>query len=167
LKIEISKSFKKRYARRIEGFDFEVGVLKAETHYEPAPDIAFGKPALKNFAGGPARKQGRTKSDLTTGEILVENMKRLNINLLLKPFRKKGSDLLRFTNEFLKMATSNKKTSLKRVENLLQAVVRNPILKKQYGQNRSKTADAKGFNRNIIDTSQTFKAIRAKAYRRV
>lgn len=167
MKIQLSKKFISRYAKRIEGFDFEVGILNDGPHYEPAPDLASGQPALKTFAGGPARKQSRVKSDLSQSAIFIANQARLNINLLLKPFREKSSELLKFTNEFLKMATLNKKTSLKRVENLLQAVVRNPILKKQYGSNKAKTAAAKGFNRNLIDTSQTFKAIKAKAYRRV
>lgn len=55
--------------------------------------------------------------------------------------------------------------SIKRVENLLQAVVRNPILKLEYGDNTAITADMKGFDRHLFGTGQTFKAIKAKANR--
>jgi hypothetical protein len=48
-----------------------------------------------------------------------------------------------------------------RVLNLLQAIVRNPILKHQYGPNTSATADAKGFDRHLFDTGKMFKSIKA------
>ena len=166
MNIELGKSWSRKLQGRINNFEFEVGVLEDGPHYEPVDTPLHGTPALKSYAGGPARKQTRTVGPLTTGEVLVENMKRLNINLLLRPFQETNSDILKFTDAFLQLAVRRSGMSIKRVENLLQAIVRNPILKQEYGPNASHTADAKGFDRHLIDTAQMFKAIMAKATRR-
>lgn len=164
--LKLGNAWSRKLQGRINGFEFEVGVLDDKPHYEPVETKLFGEPALKTYAGGPARQQTRTEGPLTTGEVLVENMKRLNINLLLRPFQEKSSDILKFTDAFLKLALNRPGISIKRVENLLQAIVRNPILKQEYGENNSATADAKGFNRSLIDTAQMFKAIIARAKKR-
>lgn len=166
MEVKISGGFAKQLKKQIEGYRFQVGILDDKPHYDPVETPRFGQPDLKNYAGGPARKQTRTVGPLTTGEVLIENMKRLNINLLLRPFQERNSDILKFTSEFLKLAMRRPGISIKRVENLLQAVVRNPILKQEYGSNSSATADVKGFDRALIDTAQMFKAIIAKAKRR-
>jgi hypothetical protein len=46
-------------------------------------------------------------------------------------------------------------------ETCLQAIVRNPILKGEYGRNSRLTQKIKGFNRYMIDTAQLFKNIKA------
>jgi len=165
VKFELGKSWEKKLKGRIEGFEFEVGVLEDKPHYNPVETGLLETPALKAYAGGPARRQTREIGDLTTGQILIENMKRLNINLLLRPFQEESSDIIKFTRAFLQLVTRKPGMSMKRVENLLQAIVRNPILKQEYGSNKAATADVKGFDRHLIDTGQLFKAIRARAKR--
>lgn len=148
---------------QIEGFEFEVGVLDDKPHFQALNTPLFQPPSLKTYAGGPARKQTREPSGLTIGEVLIENMKRLNKNILSEPFQKDSNEIIRFTHAFLKTAFA--KQSLKRVENLLQAVVRNPILRGEYGPSNPTTNDNKGFDRPLIDTAQMFKAIKARAKR--
>lgn len=161
MKIEVDKSFFKKLERAINKFEFEVGVLDDKPHFEPVHTPLHGTPEIKSYAGGPTRKQTREKSDLTTGQILQENMKRIGTNILQEPFEKKNSDILKFADSFLKLAVGAK-MSMRRVENLLQAIVRNPILKQEYGPNKASTADAKGFDRHLFDTGQMFKAIKAR-----
>lgn len=163
MKIEFGKTWSKKMKNRIEGFNFEIGVLEDKPHRLPVFTSIYEPPKLGEYAGGPVRKATRENSGLTIGEVLIANMERMRLNLLWEPFQKKSSDIMKFTTAFLKMAVA--KGSPKRVENLLQAVVRNPILKQEYGPNSASTADAKGFNRHLIDTGQTFKAIRAKVKR--
>lgn len=158
MRLEISKSFAKKLAGRIEKYEFEVGVLRDKTRFQDTSEI-------REYAGGPVLKQSRQKSDQTNADVLVSNMKRLNIDLLRRPFEEDSSEINRFTKAFLQMATGGK-VALKRVENLLQAVVRNPILRQEYGQNSTSTADLKGFNRHLFATSQMFKSIIAKATKR-
>lgn len=166
MKGTLRPGFAKRLKKKVESFQFEVGVIEDKPHFQ-AVDTPVVGPAqpLKTYAGGPARKQTRTPSGLTTGQVLVENMKRLGVDLLRAPFLKNNNaDIQKFTKAFLRTAFA--KDSPKRVENLLQAVVRNPILRQDYGPNRSGTADGKGFNRHLIDTAQMFKAIKARVSRR-
>lgn len=167
MKLELGKSWGKKLEGRINKYQFEVGVFDDKVHMDPVVTGRFDPPQLKNYAGGPVRRTSRQKGDKTVGEVLVDNMKRLNINLLLRPFQERNSDILKFTDYFLRLVTGRKGSSIKRIENLLQAIVRNPILKGEYGPNSAETADAKGFNRHLFDTGQMFKAIRARVKRRV
>lgn len=157
MRIELSKSFKKKLKSRIENFEFEVGILEDKSHYEATLDESV-------YAGGPVLKKSRIKSPQTTGDIFIENQERLGINLLSRPFQEKNSDILKFTKAFLELVTGGK-ASIKRVENLLQAIVRNPILNEEYGSNKASTADAKGFDRHLFATGQMFRAILARAKR--
>lgn len=164
-KIELSKGFAKRLSSRIERFEFEVGILEDTPHYDPVESSLFDEPQLGRYAGGEVRKKSRNLSEKTTGQIFVENMERMNTNLLVEPFRsKQNKDIVKFTSAFLQLATGGKIKEL-RVRNLIQAVVRNPILRGDYGGNTAATADAKGFDRLLIDTAQMFKAIKAKVKR--
>lgn len=165
MRIELGKTWGKKLQGRIQRYEFEVGVLDDKPHKNPIEQGRFEQPQLKSYAGGPVRRTSREAGALSIGQVLVENMKRLNINILAAPFKDRNSDILKFTAEFLKLVTT-KKASLKRLENLLQAIVRNPILKQEYGGNSPATADAKGFDRHLFDTGQMFRAIRARVIRK-
>ena len=162
MNIEIGKSWSKKLQGRVEKYQFEIGVLDDHEYRNAKNTPRFDDPQLGYYAGGPIRKTENSKSDKTVGQILVDNMKRLNINLLTDPFHRKNSEILRFTDAFLRMV-AGKNISIRRIENLLQAIVRNPILRGDYGNNSAITADEKGFDRHLIDTAQTFKAIKVKA----
>ena len=162
----LGRSWSKSLEGQIQGFDMEVGVLDDKPHMLPVEHSLLETPQLRSYAGGPIRRTSRVAGESTIGEVLVENMKRLNINILLRPFQEKNSEILKFTDYFLRFVLGRPGTSLKRLENLLQAIVRNPILKQEYGPNKPATADAKGFNRHMFDTGQMFKAIRARVNRK-
>lgn len=166
MKLEMGKSWTKKLQGRIEGFNFEVGVLEDKPHLDPVVTPLYQEPQLKTYAGGPVRPTSRVRGEMTIGDVLIANMERMNINLLAAPFKDRSADILKFTDAFLKMALAPRnKISPKRVENLLQAIVRNPILRQEYGTNSASTADLKGFNRLLFDTAQTFKALKAKVKR--
>ncbi len=169
MKAQLPRSFKQDFSKEINGYEFTVGILEDKPHFWPkgVRGVKSGKagPAsnLKNYAGGPARLTSRKKDGESIGQVLVDNMKRQNRNFLKEPFEKPNARLIKFLKAFLDMALAKK--SPKRVENLLQAVVRNPILEQKYGRNKAKTARAKGFNRLLIDTAQMFRAIKATVTR--
>jgi hypothetical protein len=50
--------------------------------------------------------------------------------------------------------------------NAIQAIVRNPILRGDYGRNNLFTQKVKGFNRLMIDTGQFFNNIKARVFKR-
>ncbi len=166
MKIELGSSWGKKIQRRVNGIEFEVGVLDDKPHKDPVDQPLFQEPLLSNYAGGPVRRTSRNESGITTGQVLIQNMERMNRNILLEPFQQRNSEILKFTNYFLRYIVGRPGSSIKRIENLLQAIVRNPILKKEYGENSARTADNKGFDRHLFDTGQMFKAIRARVIRR-
>lgn len=166
MKINLGSSWGKKLQRRIDGVEFQVGVLDDSPHMQPVDQKLFETPQLKTYAGGPVRRTSRKPSGITTGQVLIDNMERTNHNFLLEPFQKKDSEIIKFTNYFLRYIVGRPGASIKRIENLLQAIVRNPILNQEYGPNNSTTSDNKGFDRHLFDTGQMFKSIRARMLRR-
>lgn len=161
--IQLDKRFQKKVKGMFEKYQFEVGILDDKDHKQAKVGKRGlgGKDVLKTFASGPARKQSGKSSGKTISEVSAENRKRMGFNYLTRPFEDQGSDIIKFSNEFFKMVFGISKTK-KRAENLLQAIVRNPILRGDYGPNSPLTQKIKGFDRAMIDTTQLFKAIVAK-----
>lgn len=162
MRIELNKKFKDKLSGRIGKYSFDVGIIEDGPHYLPKRGVRGlgGTDVRSAFAGGPVRKKSRKPSGLKLSQISKENRKNLGFNYLKKPFEKQNSDIVRFANEFLKYAFG--KSEPKRLTNLLQAIVRNPILRGDYGGNAPLTQKIKGFNRKMIDTAQLFKAIKAR-----
>lgn len=144
-------------AGKFRPYSFQVGIIQDGPHFAAAQ----GK-SLKSYAGGPARRQTR-KVDGTLSSVSKSVRGFLRFNYLTQPFKKASVERAKFVQAFFEMALRAGGTrNVKRCENLLQAIVRNPILSGKYGRNRRATAKRKGFNRKLIDTAQFFKAIRAR-----
>lgn len=161
MKIELNKKFKNNLQGRFGKYSFEVGVLDDKAYMKPRR----GERGLKGadvtgvYAGGPVRKISRTPSGQNVSDVSKANRDRLGFNYLSEPFKKKSSDIIKFTEEFFKLAFG--RSQKKRCENLLQAIVRNPILRGDYGRNSLLTQKIKGFDRSMIDTAQLFKSLKA------
>lgn len=162
MKIEINKKFKDNLKGRFNKYAFEVGIIEDGPYFLPKRGARGlgGTDVLSSFAGGPVRKKSRKQSGFSLSQVSKENRKNLKFNYLKKPFERKSSDIIRFTKEFFKYAFG--RSEPKRLTNLLQAVVRNPILRGDYGTNSPLTKKIKGFNRKMIDTAQLFRAIKAR-----
>lgn len=162
MKLQMDKRFKKNVAGRFGKFSFEVGVLEDEPHMLPKRGKRGlkGKDVLSSYAGGPIRQQSNVESGLMISEVSEALRDHLGFNYLTKPFKDKSSQILQFTKEFFKLAFG--RSQKKRLENLLQAIVRNPMLRGDYGKNSKLTMAIKGFDRITIDTAQLFRAIKAE-----
>ena len=188
-KVKLDGRFYKEAKGRIERFHFDVGVLEDKPYYKPLtanqarkrgykgglgnkqgplnkilPAQAKAIGGLKQLAGGPARIASRRKSGLSLSQVSERLRKETGINFYTRPWKsKRGKDLVRFIQSFMRMITQGGKLAeKKRLENALQAVVRNPIVRGDYGRNARSTAKTKGFNRLMIDTGQLFKGIMAR-----
>lgn len=163
MKIELDKRFVKKLQGRFGKYNFEVGVLDDKPYVDPRRGERGlkGADVITQYAGGPIRKKSRSQSGLMISDVSRLNRERLGINYLSEPFKGKGknADLIRFTREFFKLAFG--RSEKKRCENMLQAIVRNPILRGEYGANSPTTQKIKGFNRPMIDTAQLFKSLKA------
>lgn len=164
--IDFHRSFGHRLKGRIERYQFVVGILDDKPHRlaKESPPGFLGEDNITSYAGGPVRKTSRTASGLSIADVSQLNRERLGFNYILKPFQDQGADIIKFTTEFLKLCFE--RSSVKRVVNLIQAIVRNPILRQDYGPNKRITEMTKGFNRNMIDTGQLFKNIKANVIRK-
>ncbi len=160
MRIRLDKRFKKNVAGRFGKFDFEVGILKDGPHFEPKRGKRGlgGGDVITQYAGGPARRKSGTSTQ-SLSEVSRQNRERLGFNYLTSPFKRKSSEIVRFSREFFKLVFG--RSQKRRAENLLQAIVRNPILRGDYGGNRPLTRAIKGFDRKMIDTAQLFKNIKA------
>ncbi len=154
MEIRLDGRFRKQAKGTFEKYEFYVGVLEDRPHKEPGS-------GLKSYAGGPARKVSNQPSGKTISEVSEDLRKRTGINIYTRPFSsKQNADILAFTKGFFEFCAG--RTQATRLENLLQAIVRNPILRGDYGRNTPVTAKIKGFNRFMIDTAQLFKGIIAR-----
>lgn len=160
--IKLDRRFAKQAKGVYEKYDFDVGIINDGPH-KLAKESSSG---LKSYAGGPARKTSNKPSGMTISQVSEDLRKKTGINFYTKPFSSgNNKDILDFVKEFFEICAG--RSEAKRAENLLQAVVRNPITRGDYGSNTDKTAKTKGFNRFMIDTSQMFQAITAKVVKRV
>jgi hypothetical protein len=164
MQLKLDDRFKKRVEGRFGRYRFEVGVLEDGPHYEAKRGQRGlkGRDVITAYAGGPVRRKSSQDAGVTIAQVSEENRLRLGFNYLIQPFKKRTSDIIKFSNEFFKLAFG--RSEKKRAENLLQAIVRNPILRGDYGSNSKLTIKIKGFDRKMIDTAQLFKALKAKCH---
>ncbi len=152
--IQLDRRFSTQARGVFEKYNFLVGVLQDREHYLP-------EAGLKSYAGGPVRKTSGQPSGKSVSEVSHDLRARIGINFYIKPFSStKNKDILNFAKSFFDLCAG--RTQAKRAENYLQAIVRNPILRGDYGKNTQATAKIKGFNRFMIDTAQLFRNITAK-----
>ncbi|MDR2708360.1 MAG: hypothetical protein LBC07_00085 [Elusimicrobiota bacterium] len=141
----------------LERYDAGVGITARD----------FGKPEyiaknkLKSYAGGPARVAGR-RSKKTIGRVAgyLEKKYRWVEHSADTPGNKELNEIAK---ALLDCLADPRQTDLKqRYLNACRAVVRNPILRKEYPANKISVAKRKKFNRSLIDTATFFKTIKAE-----
>ena len=147
---------------KIEAYYFDVGVLKDAPHKFPlSPRIHGHKP----FYGRKVRKISRKIPPWNPTLKDASKAMREAHNYLKAPFEsKRNIDVINMLNDFFNVIKGASKTT--RLKNLIQAVIRNPMLRRDYGGNTAWTAKKKGFSHASIDTGQLFRGIHAKVYRR-
>lgn len=139
-------------------YKFEVGIL------QNAPKKLRKKGATKSFAGLTINASGKQSPKKTTVSYVGAVLEKYHMKWLRNPFKNKGlnEDVKKVVDELAAQVFGKKTKDNKKLENAVQAVVRNPILRGDYGGNATSTIGQKGFNKLGIDTGQFFKAIKAK-----
>lgn len=168
----------KKLQKSVSEYNMQVGILPEDAsraHY-PAVELnlfgidgrkANGKNVSNPFksfkAGGTARKIDTSAApDGTMASVFLSAQEATGINLLADPLKRgESKDLMRLLDEFFRIIGDTKKP-VKRLTNAVQALIRNPITRGDYGKNRKATAETKGFNTLFVDTGQLFNAIKAK-----
>lgn len=152
--IKFDRPIRRQLKRAFEKYELEVGVL------DNRPRRAAKAGSRKTFAGGPARAAGGRQAGTSTTAVAARLRKRAG-NFLTAPFRAVASrDVRAFVLAIMKFSVGRGTRAA--VEKALRDAVVNPILRSKYGRNTRETAKKKGFNRFMIDTGQTVRAIRAR-----
>jgi hypothetical protein len=160
MRLTLGNKWSKGLRDATRGTEFHVGILKDGPHRDPLPK----EEGLANYLGGPVRKKSRKSSD-SMSEVSASFREFLGFNFYTKPFTlKTNKEILKMSREFIKLisAAGGKINGNVRLRNMAQAIVRNPLLRGDYGSNSRTWAKEKGFNRLGFDTGQLFKAITAK-----
>lgn len=115
---------------------------------------------FKKFAGGVARKTSQKESGITIGGLaqIYEGKE----GIFSKPLQnKKNEEVISVVNDMISWFW-NDENNKNRIRNGAQAIIRNPILRGDYGHNTSSAIKNKGFDRKLIDTGQLFNSIIAQ-----
>jgi hypothetical protein len=131
--------------------EIEIGVIKSKTRMLPSK-------GTKSFAGGVARKLGKTNKEITNASLL-ENLEN-RYGLITKSFNN-TKEVKDFLNNIL-LGTLTTKNNSNNIVNSFKALIVKPILKGKYGSNKPITIKRKGFNRFGIDTGQLIKNLQCK-----
>lgn len=152
MELEI-KNLSKKLTFKLEKYEVQVGLLEDKKRKKPL----FNK--FKNYAGKRLLKEG----GFSKGASLVKVAEYLDkrFKWLRKPFLlKNNKEVVIVLNDIVKHM--NGKGDKQRILNGFQAVVRNPILRGEYGKNNARWAKIKGFDDTLMMTGQFFKNIKAR-----
>ena len=148
--------------KSMDSYDIQVGVFTNVPRKKP---ISGPKAKIGILAGGAIRRSRTDPTPSMSADVAAKlNQKFHWLDRPFKSSNNKSLEILSFTKYFVTAIGQGKKdaSTLKRIGNLMQAIVRNPILRGDYGRNSSEYAKLKGFNRLLFDTGQFFKSITAK-----
>jgi hypothetical protein len=152
----VTNSLVRQLKQEIEGYNFDVGILDDKPHKRASFTVSANVFAGQEFK---TLKQSKKTDAKSTGEI-AKYLDR-KYHWLRKPWKnEKNVDVLKVIHDYIDfLYGKNKNTNA--FKNVLQAVVRNPILRGDYGSNTASTQNRKGFNKPMIMTGQFFKLIKA------
>lgn len=136
----------------LDKYQVELGILKNEPKKLPL----YGQ--FKTYAGQKLLRDSK-KTSGTLADVAIDLDNRYK--WLRKPFTSPNNkDVTKVVNDIVKSIQGQ--GDKQRVLNGMQAVIRNPILRGEYGTNSPRTANKKGFDKLLMATGQFFKAIKAR-----
>lgn len=132
----------------------EVGIINGKLRKQAKSKGA----GLKSVGNMQARKIANKDTKQSTADVLEVLDNKLGI--LDKPLDKNNSsEYKEFIECIVDYANYKSTITLNRLKNSLKVVIIKPIAKSIYGSNAQDTAKRKGFNKLMVDTAQTIKAI--------
>lgn len=149
-----AEQLRKDYAQ----FEFHTGII--EDKPEPLPK--YGEHVGKQIGDINPLKKGKKSGTMVSA--VAKKFDEI-YNWLISPWRKESNrDVLNVISDYSRYLA--KPGNENRLKNAVQAVVRNPILRGEYGDNREETAKKKGFNKFMVATGTFFNSIKALVKRK-
>ena len=156
LNIEIKGTFLDHEVRAFERQRVTVGILDGGEMARNAQPKSKG---FKNFPTGRALKI-KSKSKTLTMKNLVKMLDKKYGFVSDAAVNEKNADLILVMNELKQIF--NGKVNPRRIENGAIALVRNQIMRKDFGDNKESTIKQKGFDQPLVRTGAMFKSIKAR-----
>lgn len=156
LKIDLGRDFLNDEIKEFEKQRLTVGVLDRSIKTAKSKPKSDG---FKNFPNGKALKlRGRDKSFpmWQLADLLDWHYGFISD----APDNPKNTELNRITQELLKIFEGG--VNPKRIENAGRALVRNQILRRDFGNNATSTVNSKGFDQPLVRTGALFNSITAR-----
>ena len=159
LKFNLPPDFFDNQLREFEAQRVKVGVLQDRPVAIPR-NKKEGLSALKGTQYKRRKIKKRGKMALTK---LAEILDREYGFISESPLLPNNADLMKVMDEL--MVIFNGEPNPRRIENAAIAMIRNPIIRKDHGNNARSTIQEKGFDRPLVDTGTLFSNISAVYYR--
>lgn len=156
LNIEIKGTFLDHEVRAFESQRVTVGII---TDDEMARNAQPKSKGFKNFPTGKALKI-KSKSKKLTMKSLVKMLDKKYGFISNAAINEKNADLILVMNELKRIFDG--KVNPRRIENGAIALVRNQIMRKDFGNNKQSTVNQKGFDQPLVRTGAMFKSIKAR-----
>ncbi|GLT13902.1 hypothetical protein [Vibrio algivorus] len=131
-------------------------VVKRADHDEPLKSFQ-GKQASRVMRGS----KGKTNLKLTK---LAEYLDTRYGVFSKAEYHFANQDVIRVTNELVKLfdAGNQSPEQIRRIESAARALIRNPIMRKDFGSNAHATISGKHFDWPMVDTGAFFNSIKAQ-----
>lgn len=153
MEIKLETGLSKKLSYDIGKYTVEGGILEDKPRKAPK----FGE--YKTYAGKRLLKEGKASKGAKMAEVAKYLDERYN--WLKEPFlRKNNKEVVQVINDIAK--DLNGVGDKQRILNGFQAVIRNPILRGEYGSVSEKWAKRKGFEDALFMTGQFFKNIKTR-----
>jgi len=154
LKLNMGTSWTLKLKNQIEGYEAVAGIKVAPRREAQRPR------SIGQYAGGSVRKTAPSRSGVTSTQVAAYVMNFAG-NIFTIPFQMgTNQDIIKFSHAYIKELLKGKSIlNNNRVKNLMQAIIRNPILRGDYRMHDKGTKAKKGFERSLIDTGQFFRSI--------
>ena len=158
MKFKLSKKAIKQYAKKINDEYVIVGVLDGNMKAKlPNKNRLIRQIRGRDSSLIALRKGKNAKISLRELALILD----AKYGIISKSFRLTDNKEI---HKLLLLFMSLRKTEqIKRqIENSAQAIIRNPIVKRLYGNNQNSTVERKGFNRIGINTGTLFENIKGR-----
>lgn len=156
MKLAMGNNWTLKLKHKVEAYEAIAGIKQTPRREAAVPRM------VGTFAGGSVRKTQPSRSGTTPTQVAAYVMNFAG-NIFTVPFQMgTNADILKFSHAYIKELLGSKGASItnnRRVKNLMQAIIRNPILRGDYKMHKQGTKAKKGFERSLIDTGQFFRSI--------
>lgn len=155
IKVKLSESFLDKEVKEFEAQRVTVGILDKSKYAAIAKPKSSGLKSMKGYPASYIKKRDKTLPLWQLADFLDYHYGFIS-KAAMNP---NNADLVLVMNELKRIFDGN--VNPKRIENAAIALVRNQILRRDFGSNAESTQSQKGFDMPLVRTGAMFSSIKA------